>query len=70
MSTLMYHFRNLVEALTCFKNPDKPSPIDSVLTNFAKSFIDTPTIETELLDFHKLRRNISKFKNQSPKTVT
>lgn len=68
MSTLIYHFQNLVKALTCFENPDKPSPIDSVLTKFPKSFIDTPTVETGLLDFHKLRRTIfkmqkSKYKN-------
>ena len=67
MSTLLCHFQNLVEALTCFKNPEKLSPIDSVLTYFAKSFIDTPTVETGLLAFHKLRRSIFKIKKSKSK---
>ena len=67
MSTLIYHFQNLVKALTCFENPDKPSPIDSVLTKFPKSFIDTPTVETGLLDFHKLRQTIFKMQKSKSK---
>ena len=39
---------------TCFKNPDKLSCIDLILTNSSKSFQDSCTVETGLSDFHKL----------------
>ena len=38
----------------CYKNIDKPSCIDILLTNSAKSIESTCTIETGLSDFHKL----------------
>ena len=34
-----YHLHNLIKDPTCFKNPDKPSCIDLLLTNFPKSFL-------------------------------
>ena len=33
-----YNLKNLVKGPTCFKNPDKPSCIDLILTNKSKSF--------------------------------
>ena len=38
----------------CFKNPEKPSWIDLILTNCPRSFQNSCTIETGLSDFHKL----------------
>ena len=38
----------------CFKNPEKPSCIDLILTNCPRSFQNSCTIETGLSDFHKL----------------
>ena len=34
-----YHLHNLIKDPTCFKNPDKPSCIDLLLTNFLKQAI-------------------------------
>ena len=34
----IYNLKNLVKLKTCYKNPDHPSCIDLILTNFNKSF--------------------------------
>ena len=49
-----YELKSLNKAPTCYKNIDNPSCIDLILTNSAKSFKSTCTIETDLSDFHKL----------------
>ena len=49
-----YYFENIVKQKTCFKNPDRPTCIDLILTNFSRSFQDTCTVETGPSDFHKL----------------
>ena len=49
-----YNLQNLVEDPTCYKSPSKPTCIDLILANFSISFQHTKTIETGLLDFHKL----------------
>ena len=46
--------KSLNKDSTCYKNIDNPSFIDLLLTNSAKSFERTCTIETGLSDFHKL----------------
>ena len=46
--------KNIVKQKTCFKNPDRPSCIDLILTNSSKSFQDIFTVETGLSAFHKL----------------
>ena len=46
--------KNIVKHETCFKNRDRPSCIDLVLTNSSRSFQDTCAVETGLSDFHKL----------------
>ena len=48
------HLKNIVKQKTCFKNPERPSCIDLILTNSSRSFQDTCTVETGLSDFHKL----------------
>ena len=45
---------NLIKESTCFKNPEKPTGIDHILTNHPKSFQHSGTYETDLSDFHKL----------------
>ena len=54
------HLYNLIKDPTCFKNPDKPSCIDLILTNFPKSFLKSQTLETGLSDFHKLTLTVLK----------
>ena len=49
-----YHLKNTVKQKTCFKNPDRLSCIDLILTISSRSFQDTCTVETGLSDFHKL----------------
>ena len=49
-----YHLKNIVKQKICFKNPDRPSCIDLILTNFSRSFQDTCTVETGFSNFHKL----------------
>ena len=49
-----YKLKSLNKDPTCYKNIDNPSCIDLFLTNSAKSFESTCTIETGLSDFHKL----------------
>ena len=49
-----FNFTSMINKPTCFKNPDKPSYIDLILTNCPRSFQNSCVIETVLLDFHKL----------------
>ena len=67
-----YLLHNLIKDPTCFKNPDKPSSIDLLLTNFPKSFSKSQTLETGLFDFHKLTLTVLKipYKKQKPLVVT
>ena len=50
----LYNLKNLVKQNTCFKNPDKPTCIDLILTNCPRIFQNTDTFEIGLSDFHKL----------------
>ena len=47
----LYNVRNIIKGPTCFKNPEKPSCIDLLLTNKKKSFKTTHIIETGYLTF-------------------
>ena len=51
-----YHLHNLSKDPACFKNPDQPSCIDLLLTNFSKSFLK---FRTELLSAMERHSNIS-----------
>ena len=44
----------MINSPTCFKNPEKPSCTDLILTNYHRSFQNSCAIEAELSDFHKL----------------
>ena len=67
----LYNLINLVKQNTCFKNPDKPTCIDLILTNCPRSFQNTDTFETGLSDFHKLTFTVLKqhFPKQKPRVV-
>ena len=67
-----YHLHSLIKDPTCFKNPDKPSCIDLLLTNFTKSFLKSQTLETGLSDFYKLTLTVLKrhYKKQKSLVVT
>ena len=67
----IYHLKNLVNVLTCYKNPLKPSCIDLFLTNCSCSFQETQIIETGLSDFHKMNVTVLKmfFSKQVHETV-
>ena len=44
----------MINKSTCYKNPDRPSCIDLILTNCPCSFQNSCVIETGLSDFHKM----------------
>ena len=50
----IYGCKNLIKGSTCFKNPEKPSFIDFIITNRTKLFENFVILETELSDFHKM----------------
>ena len=50
----VYNLKNLIKVPTCFKNPEKPTSIDLMLTNSYRSFQNSCAIETGLSDFHKI----------------
>ena len=56
-----YNLKNIVKQKTCFKNPDRPTCIDLILTNSSRTFQDTYAVETGLSDFHKLVVTVLKY---------
>ena len=64
----IYGFKNLIKDNTCFKNPEKPSCIDLIITNRPKSFQNSMALETGLSDFHKMTLTVMKvfYKKQKP----
>ena len=62
----------MINKPTCFKNPDKPSCIDLILTKCPNSFQNSCVIETGLSDFHKLVVTVMKttYKKAEPKIIT
>ena len=65
------YLKNLIKEPTCFKNPEKPSIIDLILTNKPKCFQHSCTYETGISDFHKMAITVMKviFKKQKPKII-
>ena len=49
-----YNLTSMINNTTCYKNPDKLTCIDLILTNCPGSFQNSCVIETGLLDFHKM----------------
>ena len=49
-----FNLTSMINMPTCYKNPDKPTCIDLILTNCLGSFQSSCVIETGLSDFHKM----------------
>ena len=67
-----FSIKNLVKEPTCFKNVQKPTCIDLILTNRKSMFQHTKVVETGLSDFHKMTVTVLKtsFKKSPPKCIT
>ena len=50
----------MINQPTCYKNPDKSTCIDLILTNCPGSFQNSCVIETGLSDFHKMTVTLMK----------
>ena len=68
-----YDLKSLIKEQTCscYKNPNKPSCIDLILTNKPRSFQHSCVIETCLSDFHKMTVTAMKtfFEKCQPRVV-
>ena len=62
---------NLINNFTCYKNPNKPTCIDLMLTNKPRFFKNSSLLETGLSDFHKITLRVIRtyFVKQTPKVV-
>ena len=56
----LYGIRNLIWELTCYKNSEKPSSIDLILTNSSSNFQNPCEIEIFLSDFHIMSITVMK----------
>ena len=67
----VYNLKNLIKFPTCFKNPERPTSIDVMLTNSFRSFQNSRAVETGLSDFHKMIITILKayFQKKEPKII-
>ena len=68
----IYECKNLIKDNTCFKNPEKPSFVDLIITNRPKYFQKSVILETRLSDFHKMTLTVMKvfYKQQKPTIIT
>ena len=66
-----YNLKILIKEPTCFKNPNKPSWIDLMLTNKPRSFKHSCVIETGLSDSHRMTVTVMKatFEKLQPRVV-
>ena len=67
-----YNLTNLIKQPNCFKNPEKSSCIDLMLTNRPKSFQSSCVIETGLSDFHGMTVSVLKihFRKLPPRIIS
>ena len=63
----LYELSNLIKVPTCYKNPDKPSSIDVILTNTKNLFQNSLAIETGISDHHKLVITVMKVHSEKQK---
>ena len=61
----------MINKPTCYKNPDRPSCIDLILTNCPRSFQNSCVIETGQSDFHKMAVTVIKttYRKLEPRIV-
>ena len=55
-----YNLTSIINRPTWYKNPDKPTCIDLILTNCPESFQNFCVTETGLSDFHKMAVTVMK----------
>ena len=67
----VYNFKSLIKDPTCFKNPEKPTTIDHILTNHPRCFQHSGVYETGLSNFHRLTLTVLKVyhSKQNPKII-
>ena len=68
----IYHLKSLIKDTTCYRNTEKPTCIDLILTNCQRQFQATLTLETGLSDFQKMTVAAfkSEFSHQKPKIIS
>ena len=66
-----YNLKGLIKQPTCYKNPEKPTCIDLILTNVRRMFQSRCVIETGLSDFHLLTVTVMRknFKKIRPRVI-
>ena len=66
-----YKMENLINNFTCYKNPNKPTCIDLMLTNKPRFFKNSSLLKTRLSDFHKMTLTVMRayFVKQTLKVV-
>ena len=60
-----YNLISMINRPTYFKNPEKPSCIDFILTNSPRNFQNSCAVEIGLLDFHRLVVTVMKTSYQN-----
>ena len=70
----LYGLRNLISKPTCYRNPEKTSSVDLILTNGSSSFQNPCPIETGLTHIHKIHKTtitvmITTFQKLKPKLI-
>ena len=61
--------KNILKQNICLKNPDKPTCIDLILTNYPRSLQNIDTFEIGFSDFNKLTVLKQHFPKQKPQVV-
>ena len=66
-----FNLTSMVSKPTCYKNSNKPSCTDLILTNHPCSFQNSCVIETGLSDFHRMVLAVMKisYRKRSPKII-
>ena len=67
-----YNVKSFIKQSTCYKNPDKPTCIDLILTNVPRMLQSTWVIETRLSDFHLMTMTVMRktFKKLIPRIIS
>ena len=67
----VYNFESLIKDPACFKNPEKPTTTDHILTNHPRCFQHSGVYKTGLSDFHRLTLTVLKVyhSKENPKII-